>query len=117
MDHIVTVRARGLSVRPSTLVAGSSGADALVLDLDDEWEGLQVFIILGEGESALAVEWDGEPVDVPGELLADPGWLAASVVGMDPSGGKRVVTMASPHAMRVVQGGETADGGAYVAMV
>lgn len=107
-EHKVTVRNYELRICPPWVVAGSKGADALVLDLDDDWDGLSVRVVLGEGEEAQEDDWTGEPLIIPADLTVEPRWLPVSVVGTD--GETVTLTKAAPHAMQVVSGGYVREG-------
>lgn len=104
MTHTVMVRGTRLEVIGGRVVAGSRGCDSVELDLDRSWSGLEVTLVLGSGDSAVAVEWSGEPVTVPSELTLVPGAVAVSVVGRSADGSVRV-TEEAPGAIAVVPGG------------
>ena len=101
--HVLRVRDHRIRCADPVMVAGCVGHDAIALDLDAEWEGLSVRVVIGEGEGAVEADWEGEPMVLPDEPLAEPGWLPVTVVGE--SDGSRIVTEAAPHAFRVVEGG------------
>lgn len=104
MIHTISVRERRITVDPPRIVAGGKGADKLKLDLDGEWDGAEVDVVLGTGESVKAAPWTGEPMDLPAELIAEPGWLPISITGeLD---GALIVTERADRVMRVVDGGE-----------
>lgn len=104
MIHVVTVRNRCVSVDQPLIVAGGRGSDLVVLDLDDEWQGFSVSVVLGSGESAQVAEWDGDPMSLPEELVSEAGWLPISIVGeLD---GALIVTRRADRVLRVVEGGE-----------
>ena len=103
VEHVLTVRKRRIKIHPPYAVAGGKSSDSLVLDLDPEWDGLSVRVVLGEGDGAVEADWDGEPMVLPDGPLAEPGWLPMTVVGE--ADGSKIVTEAAPHAFRVVEGG------------
>lgn len=104
MIHTVSVRERRITVDRPRIVAGGKGADKLVLDLDAEWDGAEATVVLGTGEALKASVWTGEPMDLPVELIAAPGWLPISVEGeLD---GALIVTERADRVLRVVDGGE-----------
>lgn len=107
VEHVLSVRKRRIKIHPPYAVAGGKSSDSLVLDLDPEWDGLPVRVVLGEGEEAVEADWDGEPMVLPDGTLAEPGWLPVTVVGE--ADGSRIVTEAAPHAFRVVEGGYTKE--------
>lgn len=103
--HTVTVRGRRVvRVDPPGIPAGCAGSDALALDLDAEWDGMDVRVVLGPEGGAYAAAWEGEPLEVPAALTDRPGWLPVAVVGSGP-GGERLATPAAGKAMIVVGGG------------
>ena len=101
--HTLVVRDHRISCCDREMVQHGMGHDAIALDLDAEWEGLSVRVVIGEGEGAVEADWEGEPMVLPDEPLAEPGWLPVTVVGE--ADGSRIVTEAAPHAFRVVEGG------------
>ena len=103
VEHVLSVRKRRIKIHPSYAVAGGKSSDSLVLDLDQEWDGMSVRVVLGEGDGAVEADWDGEPMVLPDDTLAEPGWLPMTVVGE--ADGSKIVTEAAPHAFRVVEGG------------
>lgn len=109
VNHVATVRRQRLSVCDARVVAGDVGYDTLTLDLDREWDGLSCVVAFGEGDGQVLVGYGGEPVEIPRSLIAEPGWLAVSIVGYGQDGRPRAVTEASPMAMVVVEGGSVPD--------
>ena len=114
--HTITVRDRRISTDSRLIAAGGVGSDYLALDLDADWEGLTVNVVLGSGADAMAAEWDGEPMEFPAELAQAPGWVPVSVVGMAPDGGVRMTTFRCDRLLQVGECGETGEVGIGVAM-
>lgn len=103
--HTLVVRNHRISCCNPVLVQHGMCHDALSLDLDAEWEGLSVRLVLGPCGSAYDVLYEGEPVVVPAATLAEPGWLPVSVVGYGGDGTVRVTTERCDHLLRVVESG------------
>ena len=103
--HTLTVRNHRVSCDSPVLVQHGMGHDALTLDLDAEWDGLSVRLVLGSCEGAYDVLYEGEPVTVPASTLAEAGWLPVSVVGYGGDGAVRVTTERCDHLLRVVESG------------
>lgn len=103
--HTLTVRGHRISCCDPVLVQHGMGHDALVLDLDAEWDGLSVRLVLGPCGSAYDVLYEGEPAVVPAATLAEAGWLPVSVVGYGEDGTVRVTTERCDHLLRVVESG------------
>lgn len=102
--HTVSVRARRARVDPATVVAGTSGCDALDLDLDEEWDGMDVRVAVSRGEDRWEAAWDGEPVELPADALSEPrSWLSVSVLGSAP--GRRLETLSCRRGIWVAEGG------------
>ena len=107
MQHVHTLRVdmHRISVDDPVIVAGGMGHDAIDLDLDAEWDGLTVTIVVGECDAAYDAVWQGEPWVLPAASLFEAGWLPVTVVGRDASGTVRVVTERCDRLLRVVASG------------
>ena len=110
------MRNRRVATDNRLIAAGGVGSDYRALDLDADWDGLAVSVILGEGSEAMASEWDGEPMEFPADLAQAPGWVPVSVVGISPDGGVRMTTFRCNRLLQVSEGGETGEVGIGVAM-
>ena len=104
--HTLVVRDHRISCCDPVIVQHGMGHDAIALDLDAEWDGLSLRVVLGSGDGAAERLWGGEPWVVPAALLAEPGWLAVSVVGYDGDGTVRVTTERCDHLLKVVASGQ-----------
>ena len=104
--HTLVVRDHRISCCDPVIVQHGMGHDAISLDLDAEWDGLSLRVVLGSGDEAAERLWDGEPWVVPASLLAEPGWLPVSVVGYDGDGTVRVTTERCDHLLKVVASGQ-----------
>lgn len=71
--HTLTVRNHRISCDSPVLVQHGMGHDAIMLDLDAEWDGLSVRLVLGPCGSAYDVIYEGQPVTVPASTLAEAG--------------------------------------------
>ena len=103
--HTLVVRDHRISCCDPTMVQHGMGHDAIQLDLDAEWDGLTVTIVVGECDAAYDTVWDGDPWVLPAASLFDAGWLPVTVVGRDDSGTVRVVTERCDRLLRVVASG------------
>ena len=60
INHTITVRNRRIKVDTPRLIQGCTGSDAIILDLDDEWTGLdEILVSIGSGDSRQDAIWDG----------------------------------------------------------
>ena len=103
--HTLVVRDHAVSCLDPDIVQHSKGHDAIQLDLDAEWDGLTITVVVGECDSAYDAVWQGEPWVLPAVSLSEAGWLPVTVVGRDDSGAVRVVTERCDHLLRVVASG------------
>ena len=103
--HTLTVRDHRIACDHPVLVQHGMGHDAIALDLDAEWDGLSVRLVLGPCESAYDVLYEDAPVVVPAATLAEARWLPVSVVGYGGDGTARVTTERCDHLLRVVESG------------
>lgn len=104
--HTLVVRDHKISCCDREMVQHGMGHDAIALDLDAEWDGLSLRVVLGSGDGAAERLWDVEPWVVPASLLAEPDWLPVSVVGYDGDGTVRVTTERCDHLLKVVASGQ-----------
>ena len=103
--HTLVVRDHRISCCDTEMVQHGMGHDAIQLDLDAEWDGLTVTIVVGECDAAYDAVWQGEPWVLPAASLFEAGWLPVTVVGRDDSGTVRVVTERCDRLLRVVASG------------
>lgn len=101
--HVLMVRNRQITTCEPTIVANGIGADLIELDLDGEWDGLKVVVVLGECSNPVKVSWEGDPITIPSQLTDQPGWLPVSVVGYE--GERRVTTAEAPRMLCVIPSG------------
>lgn len=101
ISHTIKVRNRRIvSIEPQTLVQDCHGVDNIVLDLDNEWDGLQVTVYLGFGKWLRAAVDDGSPMIV--DVDFPPGYIPVSVVGVDEISGRKISTVRRIRGFRVV---------------
>lgn len=107
INHTITVRNRRIKVDTTRLIQGCVGSDAIILDLDDEWTGLdEVLVSIGSGDSRQVAIWDGEPMVI--EHIDFPiGYLPVSVSGRTKDGSQSITTVDAPHAFFVVRNGRS----------
>lgn len=78
-----------------------SRPDAIILDLDDEWTGLdEILVSIGSGDSRQVAIWDGEPMVF--EHIDFPiGYLPVSVTGRTKDGSRSITTARASHVFSV----------------
>lgn len=103
--HTLVVRDHRISCCDREMVQHGMGHDAISLDLDAEWDGLTITVVVGECDAAYDAVWQGEPWVLPAVSLFEAGWLPVTVVGRDDSGAVRVVTERCDRLLRVVPSG------------
>lgn len=106
--HRAVVKMRSVQVEPRGVVQHGIEADAVELELDDEWAELSDIRIVfsgGTGGSSAVVPYSGEQVSVPRRLMEEAGPLYLTVVGTS-SDGRRVVTRRMARPMQVVPSGD-----------
>ena len=103
--HTLVVRDHRISCCDTEMVQHGMGHDAIQLDLDAEWDGLTITVVVGECDAAYDAVWQGEPWVLPAASLFEAGWLPVTVVGRDASGTVRVVTERCDRLLRVVASG------------
>lgn len=108
-NHVISIRDQRISVCDARVVAGSKDFDTFTVDADSEWDGLSVVVAFGSGDEKVLVSYGGEPADIPRQCIADPGWLAVSVVGYGDGGEVRATTVAALHAINVLPDGQVPD--------
>lgn len=91
MTHTLIVRNRRIVVVSGGAVADNYGTDVVDLRLDPAFDGCEVVLFLGCGDSAVRQIWTGEPLPVPGSLMVE-GDIPVSVAGF--RDGVRIVTAA-----------------------
>lgn len=103
--HTLVVRDHRISCCDRDMVQHGMGHDAISLDLDAEWDGLTITVVVGECDAAYDAVWQGEPWVLPAVSLFEAGWLPVTVVGRDDTGTVRVVTERCDRLLRVVASG------------
>lgn len=70
INHTITVRNRRIKVDTPRLIQGCDGSDAIILDLDDEWTGLdEILVSIGSGSGLHGAEPE-RLLRLPAELLS-----------------------------------------------
>lgn len=110
--HTVKVRDRQLSCDSKLIPQGSHGQDAIELDLDDEWDGLTVYMVIKRGEDKRVLDYTEEsqagPVTLPDDILDELGPISVALVGLGIDGSK-ITTFSAPQLFRVVSAGATSE--------
>lgn len=107
VNHILTVRGRKASVTPRTLVQGTVGQDTLTLDLDSEWNGLNVTVTFVSSTTELTPALTANMCEIPHEVLVDSGEVDVFVLGTRDGKAMRHASLA--HKM-VVKKSNMSDG-------
>lgn len=107
VNHVLTVRGRKASVTPRTLVQGTVGQDTLTLDLDSEWNGLNVTVTFVAATTEVTPVLNANVCDIPHEVLADSGEVDVFVLGTRDGKAMRHASLA--HKM-VVKKSNMSDG-------
>ena len=103
--HTLVVRGHRVDCCDREIVANGIGHDAIQLDLDGSWDGLDVAVTLGGSYGATSLVWEGEPVVVPASLIDSPGYLPVGVAGYADGGSVRVLTAKADRLLAVVPSG------------
>ena len=67
-NHLVTITKRKIfipSVEDSTINALDRGSDQIHLKYDEEWDGLDIYLILFDEPESLVTRYEGEPRHYP----------------------------------------------------
>lgn len=107
VNHILTVRGRTASISPRTLVQGTVGQDTLTLDLDSEWNGLNVTVTFVAVTTEVTPALNANVCEVPHEVLVDSGEVDVFVLGTRDGKAMRHASLA--HKM-VVKKSNMSDG-------
>lgn len=107
VNHVLTVRGRKASVTPRTLVQGTVGQDTLTLDLDSEWNGLNVTVTFVAATTEITPVLNANVCDIPHEVLVDSGEVDVFVLGTRDGKAMRHASLA--HKM-VVKKSNMSDG-------
>lgn len=105
--HVITVRERRVTVDYPTIIQNNVNTDTIELDLDGEWDGMSVVLLLGECPDATELAWHGEPITLPSALAERTGGIDVSVVGYSADGETRLVTVDAQSVLNVVKSGCT----------
>lgn len=104
-NHVISVVDREISIDVPELVQNNVATDTYTLDLDGEWDGISPVVIFGPCESAIEVAYTNGPTTIPADVTKAYGPVDVSVVGYDRTGTVRIVTIAAPKAMNVLESG------------
>lgn len=107
VNHILTVRGRTASISPRTLVQGTVGQDTLTLDLNSEWNGLNVTVTFVAATTEVTPALNANVCEVPHEVLVNSGEVDVFVLGTRDGKAMRHASLA--HKM-VVKKSNMSDG-------
>lgn len=107
VNHILTVRGRTAAISPRVLVQGTVGQDTLTLDLDSEWNGLNVTVTFVAATTEVTPALNANVCEVPHEVLVDSGEVDVFVLGTHDGKAMRHASLA--HKM-VVKKSNMSDG-------
>lgn len=107
IQHRMRVRKRRIESLDPAVIANGINSDEIVLDLDDEWDGLSLTIFLGLGDTLLQAKYDPEkPCYIPSALIKNPGdRISFSLIGENKEKTVRLVTGRCAQAFRVAASG------------
>ena len=104
--HTARVEARAISCEPRAVVQNGVNSDAILLDLDREWESFdRISLVVSKDGASTAIPYLGEPVPVPYEAMRDEGEIFLSVIGRK-GNDVRVVTRRMSAPLQVVPSGD-----------
>lgn len=112
VNHVLTVRGRKASVTPRTLVQGTVGQDTLTLDLDSEWNGLNVTVTFVADTTEVTPVLNANMCEIPHEVLVDSGEVDVFVFGTRDGKAMRHASLAHKMVVRksnMSDGSTTAD--------
>lgn len=116
--HPVIVEGRRVTCLDRRVVQYGVNADELSFDLDSEWDGLSVTVVLSHRGESTAIPFDGSDVPIPSGMMLETGPLYVSLLGRD---GKEVVVtterMDLPLVVVESEGGSGGSGGGLVCQV
>lgn len=98
--HKIRVRDRAASCDSPDLVQGTQGVDAVALDLDSEWSGLEVTVTFAAGSDTYTPAASDGLYPVPWELLREPGEIEVGIEGRNGTDVLRSVRMPWPLKVR-----------------
>ena len=107
VNHVLKVRNRTAEVEPRTLTQGTAGMDTLTLDLDSEWDGLNVTVTFASSTTQVVPVITANTCVVPHEVLTEPGTVDIFILGT--RDGKVLRNAAIAHPM-VVRPANMSDG-------
>lgn len=87
--HLVTITKRKIfipSVEDSTINALDRGSDQIHLEYDEEWDGLNIYLILFDESESLVTRYEGEPLIFPDEAYTRADVIPLTVVGLGSDG-------------------------------
>lgn len=91
-NHRVRIVNRKMLIGDNKLNAQSRNSDAIDLMLDTEWDGLDIYCVLFNGDNALVCKYEGEPLVFPDEAYNRGDAIPLSIVGMSDNGVRITVT-------------------------
>lgn len=107
VKHVMKVRKRVVESLNRSVIANGINSDEIVLDLDNEWDGLNLTIFLGLGDTLLRTEYKTDtPCYIPAQLTKNPGdRISFSLVGENEDKSTRLVTSRCNFAFNVLPSG------------
>lgn len=99
-NHVIKVRDRFVTTTDVYIVLGNVSTDTIELDLDEEWEGFSVEVVLVKGKHSYRSKWSMIPMSLPPALAMTPGFVGVMIEGK--RGDKKLSTALNPRALRIV---------------
>lgn len=107
VKHVIKVRKRVVESLNRSIIANGVNSDEIVLDLDDEWNDLNLTVYLGLGDTLLKTGYKTDvPCYIPSSLITNPGdRISFSLVGENDDQTIRLVTSRCAFAFEVIPSG------------
>lgn len=106
-SHVITVRERRMTVDYPTLIQNNWRTDTVDLDLDGEWDGMQVILNIGDS-NPIQLQWKGTALTIPASVAEEVGSVDVSLNGYSMDGKTRLVTVDAPGLLNVIKSGYVA---------
>lgn len=99
-NHTIKVRDRFVTTTDAYIVLGNVSTDTIELDLDEEWNGFSVEVVLVKGKHTYRSKWNRSRMTLPPTLASSPGFVGMRIEGS--RGEEKITTALNPRALRIV---------------
>ena len=103
--HTATVRDREIEFDLPIFIQNNIAADAIDLDLDEEWSGLSILFYIGIQNQMQEYVWTGSPVTLSSAITQHMGKMDFTVKGVSADGTVRLVTKKASGILYVAPSG------------